>query len=132
MPTILYIEDMIVNRRLVKKCLQTMDYTFVEAEDGHSGLQKARDTQPDLILIDIHMPDMNGFEVAQHLRHIPAMEHVPLVALTADVTGDIEARCLKSDFNAYLSKPISKSRLLSVIQQLLKASAEHREATASR
>src|SRR5215204_2223105 len=102
MKTVLYIEDMMVNRRLVKKCLQTMDYNFVEAEDGYKGLQQARYTQPDIILIDIHLPDMNGVEVAHKLREIPGMENVPLIALTADVTRNIEDQCLNGDFDAYL------------------------------
>jgi CheY-like chemotaxis protein len=130
MTTVLYIEDMMVNRRLVKKCLQMMDYNFIEAEDGYSGLQQARYGQPDIILVDIHLPDMNGIEVAHKLREIPGMENVPLVALTADVTRSIEDQCLNGDFDAYLNKPISKSRLLSVVQQLLQASAEHREMAA--
>ena len=127
MTTVLYIEDMMVNRRLVKKCLQMMDYNFIEAEDGYSGLQQARYEQPDIILVDINLPDMNGIEVAHKLREIPGMENVPLIALTADVTRSIEDQCLNGDFDAYLNKPISKSRLLSVVQQLLQASAEHRE-----
>ena len=127
MTTVLYIEDMMVNRRLVKKCLQMMDYNFIEAEDGYSGLQQARYEQPDIILVDIHLPDMNGIEVAHKLREIPGMENVPLIALTADVTRSIEDQCLNGDFDAYLNKPISKSRLLSVVQQLLQASDETRE-----
>ena len=130
MKTVLYIEDMMVNRRLVKKCLQMMDYKFIEAEDGYSGLQQARYEQPDIILVDIHLPDMNGLEVAHRLREIPGMENVPLIALTADVTRSIEEQCLNGDFDAYLNKPISKSRLLSVVQQLLQASAAHRELVA--
>jgi CheY-like chemotaxis protein len=130
MTTVLYIEDMMVNRRLVKKCLQMMDYNFIEAEDGYSGLQQARYAQPDIILVDIHLPDMNGIEVAHKLREIPGMQNVPLIALTADVTRSIEDQCLNGDFDAYLNKPISKSRLLSVVQQLLQASAEHRELAA--
>jgi CheY-like chemotaxis protein len=123
MTTILYIEDMMFNRRLVRKCLRTMDYNYVEAVDGYEGLEKARMTQPDLILIDIHLPDMNGVEVAHWLREVEGMEKIPFVALTADITQQIEEECLSGDFNAFLNKPISQSRLLRVIQQLLQTQA---------
>ncbi|MDQ7026117.1 MAG: response regulator [Anaerolineae bacterium] len=120
MTTILYIEDVMFNRRLVRKCLRMMDYSYVEAVDGYEGLEKARETQPDLILIDIHLPDINGIEVARQLREIEGMEKIPFVALTADITQQVEEQCLTGDFDAILNKPISRARLLSVIQQLLR------------
>ena len=121
---VLYIEDMMVNRRLVKKCLRMMDYEFIEAVDGLTGIATARRDNPDVIIIDINLPDINGIEVAQHLRDDVNLAHVPLIALTADTTRTIEDECMNGNFDAYLNKPVSKSRLLSVIQQLLLARAE--------
>lgn len=124
MTTVLYIEDMMVNRRLVKKCLAVMDYDFIEAVDGNSGMATAIRTRPDIIIIDINLPDINGLEVARLIRQTNGLQHTPLIALTADTTRTIEEQCLDGDFDAYLNKPISRSRLLSVIQQLLQARTE--------
>ena len=117
MKTVLYIEDMMVNRRLVKKCLQMMDYKFVEAEDGYSGLQQARYEQPDIIIVDINLPDMNGIEVATTIRTLPGMENVPIVAVTAD--DSIQQQCIEAGFDAYLNKPLSIGSFLRVVNNLI-------------
>ena len=124
MVTILYIEDAALNRRLVQKCLKTLNYRFLEATDGLSGVEKARTEIPDLILIDYHLPDIDGIEVARLIRQIDALKHTPLIALTADMSGRVRDTCLNGDFDEHLTKPISRAYLIRVIEQLLKARSQ--------
>lgn len=119
MATILYIEDTALNRRLIQKCLKKQDYRYIEAVDGLSGVEKARIEQPDLILIDYHLPDIDGIEVARRIREIDSLKHTPLVALTADMSGRVRDTCLEGDFDEHLTKPISRSYLLRVLAKLI-------------
>lgn len=121
MVTILYIEDNQLNMNLVKKSLKPMRYTMLEAWNGQEGINTALAEKPDLILLDIHLPDMNGIEVAEKLRAQLQTANIPIVALTADVTQEVKEKCLDGDFDAYLMKPVRRSRLLKTIRQMLDA-----------
>ena len=115
---ILYVEDDPQSLRLVQKILEIMDYNFLAAADGETGLQVALDEIPDVILMDIHLPDISGLEVIRRLRSVPAFQQVPIVAITADSRQNSERLCHDAGCDAYLTKPISKTRLLSLVQQL--------------
>jgi len=123
--TVLYVEDNPVNLELVEEILEQRPCVKMEgASMAAKGLQLARTINPDLIILDIHLPDMNGFEVLKALRSDPQTRHIPVVALTAHaMPRDIE-RGLELGFTQYITKPISVPRFLGVIDSLLGVRAE--------
>ncbi len=104
---ILYIEDEPYNRLLVKKILAINNYTVIEAEDGLMGIEIARKERVDLILLDINMEGMNGYEIATRLKTIDFCKDTPLVALTANVLQRARDRSLISGCDGFLTKPIN-------------------------
>lgn len=105
-PTILYIEDNHANRMLVKRVLDKLNYRLILAEDGETGMAMAIDEHPDLVLIDIGLPDVDGQTIGAMLRQMPGMEKIKLVAITAwpqDVVAQIAKRY---QFDGYITKPI--------------------------
>jgi len=117
---ILYIEDSQLNIRLIKKMLKVMEYEFVSAENGQQGIEIAREVRPNLILLDISLPDIDGYEVLQNLRvdkRICDNNPIPIVALTADPGNYLQ--CQKAGFDGYLNKPVSRGALLRTVLQFL-------------
>lgn len=104
--TILYIEDDLANRTLVKRILESEGYRVVEAENGPLGLELARAESPSLILVDISMPDMDGYEVTSRLRQMEEVGDVPIVALTANVMKGDRERSLEVGCSGYIQKPL--------------------------
>jgi two-component system, cell cycle response regulator DivK len=115
---ILYIEDNEQNMRLIRKILLHAGYEFIGAEDGRSGLEMAHAEKPDVIIVDINLPDIDGLEVTMRLKHSD-LAHIPVVALTANaMVGDRE-RTLEAGCDAYLPKPVSRQDLLKLMTQFL-------------
>lgn len=108
---ILYIEDNPANRLLVRQVLEVNGYTVVEAADGLSGIQMARDEQPDLILMDINIPGLDGFEAATRIKSMPELSDIPIVALTAKVMAGDRERTLTAGCDGYIAKPIDVDTL---------------------
>lgn len=119
MPRILYIEDNPHNLRLVRKMLGLQHYEVLEAMSGMDGIQMAVDEQPDLILLDINLPDLDGVEVCQRIRAIEAIAWVPIIALTANVMHGDRERFLEAGMDGYLPKPITRHELLNTVRQFL-------------
>ena len=119
MSTILYIEDNPLNMRLVRKLIHSFGFNFIEALDGLSGLYLAQQQVPDLILVDINLPDIDGLEVTSRLKSNSALRHIPVVALTANAMHGDRERCLKAGCDGYLAKPIARFELRSVLDQFL-------------
>jgi CheY-like chemotaxis protein len=119
--TVLYIEDSSTNRQLVRYILDLRpDLTLLEAEDGTQGLEIARRHKPDLILLDIHLPDMDGFAVFKHLQNDPDTAHIPVVALSGSAApADIE-RGMTVGFKKFLSKPIDIKLLFTTLDTILR------------
>ena len=117
---ILYIEDNFANRMLVRRILMAYDYTVVEAENGLQGIEKAKSELPDLILVDINMPDIDGYEVASRLRKIPELDNVPIVALTANVLRGHREKSLESGCDGYIPKPLDVDMLPSQVETFLR------------
>jgi two-component system cell cycle response regulator DivK len=106
---ILYIEDNPDNMVLVKRALEARGYNFIHAENGLNGLAAAESEDVDLILLDINLPDIDGYEVAQRLRssNKAALSEVPIIAITANaLKGDAE-KAIAAGCNIYMSKPIN-------------------------
>jgi len=103
MPTILHIEDEPANRLLVRKLLTPAGFEVIDAVDGLDGIKKARDCRPDLVLVDIAIPGMDGYEVTLRLRSEPGLQGVPIVAITAEGSRDAS---LAVGCDGFLQKPI--------------------------
>ena len=119
-PRILYIEDNFENRILVKRVLEVEGYVVLEAGDGPSGMRIAEQEVPDLILMDINLPEIDGYEVTARLRQIPTLAHVPIVALTAYVLKGDRERSLAAGCDGYIQKPIDVDLLPAQIAAFLR------------
>jgi signal transduction histidine kinase len=121
MPRILHIEDDPANRLLVRKLLQNAGHEVIDAADGLQGVRLACAERPDLVLVDLNIPGLDGFEVALRLRGEPSLAGVPIVAITAE--GDRETS-LAVGCDGFLQKPIDARSFPSVIQRYLKGAKE--------
>ncbi len=118
-PCLLLAEDNPVNAQVLRDYLEATGYQILVAHDGSEAVYMAREKHPQLILMDIQMPGMDGLEATRHLRRDPALAQVPIIALTAlAMPGDRE-RCLAAGANEYLTKPVNLEQLLEVIRTLL-------------
>ena len=104
--SILYIEDNSDNRLLVRRILEAEGYRVLEAADGETGIALVQTDQPDLILMDINLPDIDGYEVTRRLRAIPELAEVPILALTANALKGDREKSLDAGCNSYIRKPI--------------------------
>jgi len=111
-PTVLIAEDSHDTRIMLKRAFELKGYSVVEAADGNEALEAVYETRPNLIVIDLNMPVVDGLETIKNIRkHEPPGEHVPIVAITAfDVYGMKEA-ALETGCNTYLSKPLDMEEL---------------------
>lgn len=116
---ILYIEDNAQNMRLVRKLLKTGGFEMIGAEDGLTGLDMAREHQPELILVDINLPDIDGTEVTERLKADPDFAQTPIIALTANAMYGDRERFIDAGCDDYLSKPVSRRELLEMIESHL-------------
>lgn len=119
---ILYIEDNLENRTLVKRILEAESFVVLEADDGPSGMRVAEQEAPALILMDINLPEIDGYEVTARLRQIPSLAHVPIVALTANVLKGDRERSLAAGCDGYIQKPVDVDLLPAQIAAFLRAS----------
>ncbi|MCP4421923.1 MAG: response regulator [Chloroflexi bacterium] len=112
-PTVLYIEDNPNNMMLVQRILTARGYECLGAVNGLEGLEMVKSHQPQLILLDINLPDIDGYEIARRLRENAdgQFPHVPIIALTANVLADDAARALVAGCDEYMAKPINISEL---------------------
>ncbi|MGQ9600887.1 MAG: response regulator [Anaerolineae bacterium] len=120
---ILYIEDNPENRLLVRRVLEAEGYTVVEANDGPSGLEAARQFPPSLILLDINLPEIDGYQMVSRLRSVPGLSTVPIIALTANVMKGDRERTLAAGCNGYIQKPIDVDTLPAQIASYLRPNA---------
>ena len=117
---VLVVDDVAENRAMVVDMLGSLGFEMAEAANGCDGVEKAQILQPELILMDRAMPEMNGLEATRRLRQLPAFKDVPILAISASTSGDDEANSLQAGANAFLPKPIDLGRLLTQIAALLK------------
>lgn len=123
MKKILVAEDNAVNRELLRELLEARGYDVMEACDGKEALDLIAKAQPDILLLDIGMPVMNGYAVVRVLRQNPGFSKLPVVAVTAlAMQGDRE-KILNSGFDGYLSKPVNPRSLAAELDRLLGSSA---------
>ena len=121
--TILYVEDNIDNRTLVRRILLSEDYVLMEATNGAEALQVLENAKPDLILMDINMPDMDGYTLTARIKAIPGFGKVPILALTANVMRGDKEKSLEAGCDGYIQKPLDIDQLLKEIERFLARSA---------
>nr|MBN1229331.1 response regulator [Anaerolineae bacterium] len=119
---VLYIEDNFENRILIKRVLEAEGYTVIEAENGLSGLEQAKTTHPDLVLMDINLPDIDGYEATSRMRKMDGLDQIPIVALTANVLEGDRQKALGAGCVGYIPKPIDVDDLPNQIAEYLKDS----------
>ncbi|MBD2327518.1 response regulator [Alkalinema sp. FACHB-956] len=119
MPRILLVEDNEVNREMLSRRLLRRGFEVLIAVDGKVGVTAAIEAKPDLILMDMSLPILDGWEATRQIKNHPDTQHIPVIALTAHaMVGDRE-RCLEAGCDEYDTKPIDFSRLLSKISTFL-------------
>jgi signal transduction histidine kinase len=117
--TILYVEDNAANRMLVRQVLEGVGYQVIEATDGLSGIKTAQEANPDLILMDINIPGMDGYEAATRIKSLPELSAVPIIALTAKVMAGDRERALAAGCDGYIAKPIDIDALPNQVAEFL-------------
>lgn len=117
--TVLLIEDHAANRELVTELLSAVGYLVRSAGTAQDGLALAGQAPPDLVVLDIGLPGMNGIDALRALRADPRTRAVPALALTAFAMAGDEERILAAGFDAYLAKPIEVARFLAAVERLL-------------
>jgi len=116
---ILIVEDDPRNLKLIRDLLQIRGYTTLEATDGKQGVDMARAKMPDLILMDIQMPVMDGFEATSILKADPVTKSITIVALTAFAMQGDREKCMESGFNDYITKPLDTRAFMTKIKEYL-------------
>ena len=116
---ILIVEDNPENMRMLEMVLRAKNYTLLKATDGEEALDIAMRERPDLIIMDIQLPKMNGLEVTRKLRETPAFSQTPIIAITAYAMKGDKERVIESGCDAYLSKPINTRELPEMIAEML-------------
>lgn len=119
MTKILLVEDNELNRDMLSRRLQRKGYEVVLAVDGDQGVGLAGAELPDLILMDMSLPVLDGWEATRRLKDTPATESIPIIALTAHAMADDRDRALKAGCDDYDTKPVDLARLLGKIEALL-------------
>ena len=117
--TVLYIEYNPDNRLLVKRILLSEDYALLEAKDALDALSVLQRSRPDLILMDINMPDMDGYTLTAKIKSLPGFERVPILAVTANVMRGDKEKTLEAGCDGYIQKPIDIDQLTREIERFI-------------
>ena len=121
--TILYVEDNPDNRMLVRRILLSEDYNLLEATNAAEALETLKTAKPDLILMDINMPDMDGYTLTAKIKTMPGFEKMPILALTANVMRGDKEKVLEAGCDGYIQKPIDFDELLREVERFTSRSA---------
>lgn len=116
---ILIIEDQEDNRAIMRDLLSTAGYALIEAVDGEEGVRLARSERPDLILMDIQLPVLDGYEATRRIRAISDLKSVPIIAVTSYALSGDEAKTRAAGCDSYVAKPFSPRELLAKVRALL-------------
>lgn len=127
MPKILYVEDDEMNRDMLSRRLERKGYQVIMAADGQQGVTKAQDESPDLILMDLSLPVMDGLEATRQIKATPSTRAIPIIALTAHAMVGDRQKAIEGGCDDYDSKPIELPRLLAKIEALLNKGQRHVE-----
>jgi two-component system cell cycle response regulator DivK len=118
--TILYVEDNSDNRKLVRRVLEVEGYVVVEAKDGAQALEQLESQSIDLALMDINMPEVDGYTLTSKIRAMPQFAELPIVAVTANVMRGDRERSLQAGCDGYIQKPIDIDTLSQQIERFMR------------
>jgi two-component system, cell cycle response regulator DivK len=116
---ILVIEDNEDNRQIIRDSLTSFDYELIEAADGAEGVAMAKSHRPDLILMDIQLPVVDGYEATRRIRAIPELARLPIIAVTSYALSGDDAKAREAGCDGYVAKPFSPRHLLAKIREFL-------------
>lgn len=117
--TVLHVEDNFDNRLLVRRILQASGYQVVEAENAKGAREILKTQRPDLILMDINMPDEDGYTLTNELKSLPHLVNIPIVAITANVMKGDRERTINAGCDGYIEKPIDVDRFVEQVESFL-------------
>jgi two-component system, cell cycle response regulator DivK len=117
--TVLVVEDFADNRFMMRKLLEMSGYQVVEAVDGREAVEIAESARPDLILMDLSLPRLDGLDATRRIRELEGLTRVPIVAVSAHDTNDFHADALAAGCNEYVTKPIDFDELDALVKKLL-------------
>ena len=117
--TVLHIEDNFDNRLLVRRLLQADGFEVMEAENAHQAMEALKAIIPDLILMDINMPDIDGYTLTLQIKSTPALQNIPVVAITANVMRGDREKVFKAGCDGYIEKPIDVDRFVEQLSAYL-------------
>jgi two-component system cell cycle response regulator DivK len=116
---ILVVEDQEDNRQILRDLLASADYEMIEAGDGEAGVAVAMAQRPDLILMDIQLPVLDGYEATRRIKADPTLKHIPIIVVTSYALSGDEAKARAAGCDAYVTKPYSPRQLLAKIREFL-------------
>ena len=116
---ILVIEDQPDNRRIIRDLLTSAGYQLIEAEDGEAGVRLAGEHRPDLILMDIQLPVLDGYEATRRIKGDPELRSIPIVVVTSYALSGDDEKARAAGCDAYVAKPFSPRHLLATVRQFL-------------
>ena len=119
MSTILIVEDNEKNMKLVRDILRHAGHATLEATTGLDGVNLAVANRPDLVLMDIQLPDIDGIEALRRIREVSELDAVPVIAVSASVMPDDQQKIVTSGFDAFVTKPINLKQFLDTVQRFL-------------
>ena len=119
MPRLLYVEDNEMNRDMLSRRLQRRGFEVLIAEDGEEGVTLAAAERPDLILMDMSLPVLDGWEATRRIKAAPDTQRIPIIGLTAHAMAADRDKCLEAGCDDYDTKPVEIGRLLEKIERLL-------------
>ena len=120
---ILVVEDQEDNRRIIRDLLTSTGYELIEATDGAAGVRLAGSARPDLILMDIQLPVLDGHEATRRIKQDPELRHIPIIVVTSYALSGDDNKAMAAGADAYVAKPFSPRQLLATIRKFLPEAA---------
>jgi two-component system cell cycle response regulator DivK len=117
---ILVVEDTEDNRQILRDLLSMAGYDMIEARDGAEGVAQASEHRPDLILMDIQMPVMDGYEATRRIKADPALKEIPVIAVTSYALSGDEEKARDAGCDGYIAKPYSPRQMLAKVREILR------------
>lgn len=121
MKKVLIVEDNVDNREVIRTVLTHHGYEVIEAVDGVEGIDKAGQEKPDIILMDLSLPKMDGWEATRRLKADDELKNIPVIAITAHAMSGDEEKALKQGCNGYLAKPCTPKSVIDIVKKFIKA-----------
>ena len=118
-PRILIIEDQEDNRRIIRDLLTSVGFVLLEAVTGEEGVERAQAEVPDLILMDIQLPGIDGYEATRRIKRHPALRHIPIVVVTSYALSGDDVKARDAGADGYVTKPFSPRALLATVREFL-------------